>query len=263
MTRMKTRSSRIVLAGVVLLLALMAVLADGAARRESVTFDEIAHIAAGVSYLQKLDMRMNEEHPPLAKVVAALPLVLRGAHADYSHVSWTFSNKMFNAYLGEWVFGHWFLMRWNDPYSTLTWARASMLSITLLLGFLLYRYGSRLGSAWGGLLCLSAFVTMPAFLAFGPLVITDIAVTLFWVLTVWQLPNMWRSPSQGTIVKFGLVLAGALLSKFSSGLLFFVFVAFALSLRLRPLREQPIEKSELRRWRRRAWRNIVVGTVWS
>jgi hypothetical protein len=247
----------------VLLLALMALLAGGAARRESVTFDEIAHTAAGVSYLQKLDMRMNEEHPPLAKVMAALPLVLHGAHADYSHFSWTFSYKMFNGYLGEWVFGHWFLMRWNDPYSTLAGARASMLLMTLLLGFILYSYGSRLGSSWGGLLCLSAFATMPAFLAFGPLVITDIAVTLFWVLTVWQLPNMWRSPTQGTIVKFGLVLAGALLSKFSSGLLFFVFAGFALSLRLKPLAEQPVEKAELHRWRRRAWRNIAVGTLWS
>jgi pimeloyl-ACP methyl ester carboxylesterase len=62
-------------AGVVLLLALMALLAGGAARRESVTIDEVAHIGAGVSYLQKLDMRMNEEHPPLAKVLAAVPLV--------------------------------------------------------------------------------------------------------------------------------------------------------------------------------------------
>src|ERR1017187_4956615 len=78
MTRMKTQSSRIVLAGVVLLLALMALLADGAVRRESVTFDEMAHIGAGVSYLQKLDMRMNEEHHPLAKGLAALQLVIDG-----------------------------------------------------------------------------------------------------------------------------------------------------------------------------------------
>jgi len=247
----------------VLLLALMTLLAGGAARRESVTFDEIAHIGAGVSYLQKLDLRMNEEHPPLAKVVAALPLVVRGVQADYAHISWTFSSKIFRQFLGEWVFGHWFLMRWNDPYSTLLWARAPMLLLTLSLGLTLYIYGSRLGSPWGGLLCLSAFVTMPAFIAFGPLVITDIAVTLFWVLTVWQLPNMWRSPTQGTVVRFGLILAGALLSKFSSGLLFFVFVAFALSLRFKPLPEQPVEKTELRRWRRRAWRNIGIGTLWA
>ena len=247
----------------VLLLALMALLAGGAARRESVTFDEIAHIGAGVSYLQKLDMRMNEEHPPLAKVLAALPLVLRGAHADYSHLSWTFSGKIFHQFLGEWVFGHWFLMQWNDPYSTLLWARAPMLLMTLLLGLILYTCGSRLGGDWGGLLCLSAFVTMPAFIAFGPLVITDIAVTLFWVLTVWQLPSMWRSETRGTVVKFGLALAGALLSKFSSGLLFFVFVAFVLSLRCKPLPEQPLEKTELRRWRRRAWRNLAKGTLWA
>ena len=247
----------------VLLLALMALLAGGAARRESVTVDEVAHTGAGVSYIQKLDMRMNEEHPPLAKVVAALPLVLRGAHADYSHISWTFSGKMFYQYLGEWVFGHWFLMRWNDPYSTMLWARAPMLLMTLLLGLILYMYGSRLGSAWGGLLCLSAFVTTPAFIAFGPLVITDVAVTLFWVLTVWQLPNMWRSPTRGTVVKFGLALAGALLSKFSSGLLFFVFVFFAVSLRFKSLPEQPVEKTELRRWRRRAWSNLAKGTLWA
>ena len=260
---MKTFGRSFITIAAILLLALMALLAGGAARRESVTFDEIAHIGAGVSYLQKLDMRMNEEHPPLAKVVAALPLVVRGAHADYTHLSWTFSSKIFRQFLGEWVFGHWFLMRWNDPYSTLMWARVPMLLMTLLLGLTLFIFGSRLGSPWGGLLCLSAFVTMPAFIAFGPLVITDIAVTLFWVLTVWQLPNMWRSPSRGTLVVFGLAMAGAFLSKFSSGLLFFVFVGFALSLRFKPLPGQPVETVELRRWRWRAWRNIAVATLWA
>ncbi len=246
-----------------LLLVLMALLAGGAARHESVTFDEIAHAAAGVSYLQKLDMRMNEEHPPLAKIVAALPLVLRGAHADYSHLSWTFSGKLFYQFLGEWVFGHFFLMQWNDPHITLLWVRAPMLLLTLLLGLILYLYGSRLGGAWGGLLCLSAFVTTPTFLAFGPLVITDIALTLFWVLVVWQLPQMWGSPTRGTVMKFGLTLAGAFLSKFSSGLLFFIFVGFALSLRCKPLPEQPLEKLERRRWRHRAWRNLALGTLWA
>ena len=154
MTRMKTQS-RIVLAGAVLLLALMALLADGAARRESVTFDEIAHIGAGVSYLQKLDMRMNEEHPPLAKALAAVPLVVRGVRADYSHLSWSFSGSgIFKQYLGEWVFGHWLIARWNDPIATVFWARQPMLILTLLLGLAIFLYGSRLGDPWGGLLCL-------------------------------------------------------------------------------------------------------------
>ena len=114
---------------------LLGLLAGGAAWRESVTVDEVAHTGAGVSYLQKLDMRMNGEHPPLAKVLAALPLVLRRVRADYSDISWTFSGeRMFNQYMGEWVFGHSFLMHWNDPVSTLRWARAPMLLVMLLLG---------------------------------------------------------------------------------------------------------------------------------
>jgi len=128
-----------------LLLLLMAILAGGAALRESVTIDEVSHIGAGVSYLQKFDLRLNEEHPPLTKVLAALPLVLRGTHADYSHVSWTISEKFFPAYMGQWVFGEWLLTKWNNPVTTLAWARLPMLLLTLALGWVLYVYARRLG----------------------------------------------------------------------------------------------------------------------
>ncbi len=257
---MKASSSRIVVTAAVLLLALMALLADGAARRESVTFDEVAHIGAGVSYLQKLDMRMNEEHPPLAKVLAAMPLIVRGVHADYTHVSWTFSGSgLFKQILGEWIFGQWVIARWNQPLPTVFWARQPMLILTLLLGIVLFLYGSRLGDPWGGLLCLCAYATMPVMLVFGPLVLTDIAITLFVVLTLWAFAAMWQSPSRSTIVRFGLALGGALLSKFSSGLLFFCFLAFILSLHWRPVPEQPAEKAELKAWRRLRWRSLAEG----
>ncbi len=241
----------------------MALLAGGAARRESVTCDEVAHIGAGVSYLQRLDMRMNEEHPPLAKALAAVPLVVRGVHADYSHVSWTFSAGLFKQFFGEWVFGHWLITRWNDPIATLFWARLSMLSLTLVLGIVLFVYGSRLGDPWGGLLCLCAYATMPAMLAFGPLVLTDMAIALFAVLTLWTFASMWRSPTRGTILRFGLAFGGALLSKFSAGLLFFCFAAFILSLRWRPAPEQPAGKEEVRAWRRLRWWSLTKGTVFA
>jgi hypothetical protein len=249
----------------VLLLLMMGLLAGGAAWRESVTVDEVAHTGAGVSYLQKLDMRMNEEHPPLAKVLAALPLVLRRVRSDYSDISWTFSGEgMFNQYMGEWVFGHSFLMYWNDPVSTLRWARAPMLLVMLLLGYLLYACGTRLGgSPWAGLLCLTTYATMPVFLAFGPLVITDILMTFFWILAIWQLPQMWKSPSRKQVLYFGLAMAGAFLSKFSSGLLFFVFPAVAVSMRIWPLPEQPTERKQRRSWRWRGWGNITKATLWA
>jgi hypothetical protein len=249
--------------GVVLLLAMMALLAGGAVRHESITFDEVAHIGAGVSYLQKLDLRMNEEHPPLAKVLAAIPLAIRGVKADYSNVSWTFSMGFFKQYLGEWVFGHFLIATWNDPYSTLFWARVPMLLMTLLLGLVLYLYGARLGGPAGGLLCLCAYATMPAFLTFGPLVLTDTAVTLFSLLTLWTFADMWRSPSRATAWKFGLAFGGALLSKFSAGLLFFCFGLFILSLRWRPVAGMPSTnaEAELRSWRRRRWSSLIQGTL--
>src|SRR5881227_4197578 len=41
----------------------------------SPTSDETAHLAAGYSYLVTHDYRVNPEHPPLAKMFAALPLL--------------------------------------------------------------------------------------------------------------------------------------------------------------------------------------------
>jgi 4-amino-4-deoxy-L-arabinose transferase-like glycosyltransferase len=246
-----------------LLLVLMAVLAGGAALRESVTVDEVAHIGAGVSYLQKLDLRMNPEHPPLAKVLAALPLVCRGVRADYGHISWTASDKFLPAFLGQWVFGDWLLERWNDPKSVLAWARLPMLLLTLALGCAVYLYARRLGGEWGGLLCLSVYVSTPAFLTFGPLVHTDLAVTLFSLLALWTFAEIWQQPNRKNVALFGLSLAGALLSKFSSGILFFAFVVFLLSLRWRAVPVQPRSQLELRQWRRVRRRATLKGVLYA
>jgi Dolichyl-phosphate-mannose-protein mannosyltransferase len=246
-----------------LLLMFMAILAGGSALRESVTIDEVVHIGAGVSYLQKLDLRLNEEHPPLPKILAALPLVLRGAHADYSHISWTVSDEFFPAYAGQWVFGAWLLTRWNNPLTTLAWARLPMLLLTLGLGWILFAYARRIGGNWGGLLCLSLYVSTPTFLAFGPLVHTDIAVTLFSLVTLWRFAETWQNPSRRNILLFGLSLAGTLLSKFTGLILFLAFVTLALSARWYPLPGQPASKPEARAWRRLRWRAILQGILWA
>jgi hypothetical protein len=240
----------------------MAILAWGAARRESVAIDEVAHIGAGLSYVQKLDLRLNEEHPPLAKVLTGISLALRGTHADYSHISWTASRKFLpHAFLGQWVFGEWVLERWNDPVTTLVWARFPMMLLTLVLGWVIYVYGCRLGGPWGGLLCLAAFVSTPVFLTFGPLVLTDMAVTLFSILALWTFAAVWQEPNRGNVIRFALCLAGALLSKFSAGLLFFAFGVFALSTRWRPVPGQPSSKEEGRAWRKLRWRATWKGIL--
>ena len=54
---------------------------------------------------------LNEEHPPLAKLLAGLPLALRHTYADYNHVSWAVSRSFLPAYMGQWIFGEYILTR--------------------------------------------------------------------------------------------------------------------------------------------------------
>src|SRR5437764_1032256 len=56
-------------------LAAFTALAVGDLLTTSPTSDETAHLAAGYSYLVTHDYRINPEHPPLAKMFAALPLL--------------------------------------------------------------------------------------------------------------------------------------------------------------------------------------------
>jgi hypothetical protein len=242
---------------------MMFLLAGGAALRESVAIDEVAHIGAGVSYLQKLDMRLNEEHPPLAKVLAALPLVARGTHADYSGTIWNASREFFPAYLGEWIFGEYVLTHWNNPQSTLAWARFPMLLLTIALGWLVFALARRLGGDWGGLLCVAVYASTPVFLVFGPLVLTDIPITFFSLLACWALAGLWDRPDRNSTLLLALALAGALLTKFTAPILFLVFAAVALSSRWRPLSAQPMAKPDARFWRRLRWRAMRKATWWA
>ena len=45
--------------------------------QESAIFDEVAHIPAGYANVRYLDYRLNPEHPPLVKALAAFPLIFQ------------------------------------------------------------------------------------------------------------------------------------------------------------------------------------------
>ena len=57
------------------LLVAMLVLMLASLRDDVITADERDHIGPGYSYLVRADFRMNREHPPLMKDLAALPLL--------------------------------------------------------------------------------------------------------------------------------------------------------------------------------------------
>jgi len=231
----------------------MGVLAGSAAFHESVAVDELAHIGAGLSYVQKLDLRMNPEHPPLVKLLAGAALAAGGIRADYGGLIWTWSSQgIWNPMLAEWPFGAWVITRWNDPVTTLRLARLPMLLLLLAAGLAVYGCGERLGGGWGGVFSLAWFATMPVFLTFGPLVLTDTAVALFSLVALWCFATLWRDQTPEATRRLALALTLALLSKFSAGLLLFVFAAYPFVLRWLPVPGQP-SGAEFRSWWRRGW----------
>src|SRR6185436_12215669 len=64
----------------------------------SAYYDETAHLPAGYTYLKLRDFRMNPEHPPLVKELAALPLLLMDVQVKTDRPEWARGQ--------QWEFGH-------------------------------------------------------------------------------------------------------------------------------------------------------------
>ena len=72
---LKDRKKELVWSAVALLLAVMFLQAVLSMRLLSATFDETTHLPSGYSYLATGDFRLNPQHPPLIKLLSALPLL--------------------------------------------------------------------------------------------------------------------------------------------------------------------------------------------
>src|SRR3989344_2073053 len=120
----------------------------GSSWNDSATFDEVAHIGAGYAYLKYGDMRLNPEHPPLLKDLAALPLLFLNLNGDMqSQPFWTIENVNDR----QWAAGNFLLYEaGNNPDSILFWSRLPMMILAIIFGWILFvwitaRYGKKVG----------------------------------------------------------------------------------------------------------------------
>src|SRR5262249_29479446 len=109
---------------------------------KSPTFDEPAHIGAGLSYLTMPDFRVNSQHPPLLKETGALPLYLTGVRFPMSPSEWNSMGQKVSPFFqwqlgGEIIFG-------NDPDRVMFRARLPFILMAVLLGGLLVAWGRRM-----------------------------------------------------------------------------------------------------------------------
>jgi 4-amino-4-deoxy-L-arabinose transferase-like glycosyltransferase len=185
-------------------------------RTMSATCDEVAHLPAGYSYLAFGDFRLNPEHPPLAKALGAVPLILANeATAIRSAESWRLASLQPSR---EWRFGHDFLYATpgNDADALLLHARAAMMIIPLLLAALLWLWASDLWGELAGAATLLVWCFEPNLLAHGPLVTTDVALATFAFGACYMLWRTCRTLTLGNTLGLMIFVALAFLSKYSA-----------------------------------------------
>ena len=195
-------------AAAAILLALMAALLVHTSLQEAQSFDEATHIAAGYSYWKTGDHKINVEHPPLAKRIAALPLLALGLRFDTANPHWVQPDQT--------ELGRDFLYNNTRPADTiLFWARTPTIIFTLLLGAAIAWWTKR---RFGPLAALSALVLFSLdsnFIAHGHYVTTDVPVTFFAFLAAITWFAWLESGRKRDLALATLTLGLAASSKFS------------------------------------------------
>jgi hypothetical protein len=237
------RVAAVVLAALV---TIHAALALHAARRSSVTIDEFAHLPAGVSYWQQGTFAVYHHNPPLAKLVAALPVLAARPAVDYSG-SWARARAEGRPPNAA-EFGSDFMRANPERYFALfRLARAAIVAVSIAGLLLLYSWARALWGVPGGLLAAGLWTFEPDMIAHASLATTDLvaAVTMLAASYAFWRWLVKRSTARAAVA--GLALGLALLAKFTALLLIPVFVIIALCRSLR--------------WRRADWLLVPAAAL--
>ena len=171
--------------------------------------DETTHIPSGYSYIKTGDLKLNPQHPPLVKILAALPLTLLNINFDATDP--TFSSPLFD----EWQFGRKFFGS-NNIDQVLLYSRFSIQLISVLLAFYIYLWASEMFSKKAGILGLFIYAFMPNIIAHSQFVTMDIAVTAFPFIAMYYLWKFFKTNSHKHLIFSAVSMGLGLSSKFSA-----------------------------------------------
>jgi hypothetical protein len=183
-----------------------------ASRIKSPTYDEPAHIGAGLSYVETGTIKANPQHPPLLKELSGLTLLAAGIRLpDVPAV-----DEMKTGAVGTEYVGGSALLTAAGPARVLFWARLPFILIATAAGLLLFAWGHQLMGDLAALCALFLYAVSPTILAHSYLVTTDVGLAAFTLLFFFALWNYLRYPSWARMVCCGVALGCALASKFSA-----------------------------------------------
>jgi hypothetical protein len=190
------------------LLALHGVLALDAAWRHNLAVDEGGHLLAGVLTWRTGRLDVYRVNPPLVKALATLPVLAAEPEV---------SDSLGCMVAPTWVPLHIEFMRANAPrYMDLVFrARCVVVGLSILGGFLVYRWGRDLFGPGPGLLALALWVLCPNVLAWAGFCSVDLGPAVFGLAAVYAFRAYLHRPDWLSATWVGTLLGVAQLTKFS------------------------------------------------
>src|SRR2546425_390736 len=189
---------------VVVLLALIAIALWRIASTYAVlnhTFDEPAHIAVGLQYVDRGTYPWDHTHPPMRAVYGIGPYLM-GIRAFGEADAWHEGSRI--------------LYESGRYFETLTAARVAALPFFVLAVVLVFAWARSLAGPVAGLLAAMLYSTLPLALAHAGLATTDILVTATLTLALLAWAYWLASPSHSRALLFGCAAGLAVASKFSA-----------------------------------------------
>jgi len=185
---------------------------------DSAIFDETAHIPAGYSYLTAHDIRLNPEHPPLLKDLAAIPLLFLHLKFDTTQKFWTTDIN------GQWEAGKsLFWQSGNNPDLLIFLARMPIVILSLVFGFFIFKWVKELAGTLAGLFALVLYAFDPNILGHNHFVTTDLGIAGFMMISFYYFLRFIKKPTWKNVALGGLFLGIVQLTKFSSIMLFPIY----------------------------------------
>jgi hypothetical protein len=198
-------------AAVLFLLVVQVVQTICVVHRESPTFDEGNHMFAGYMMAHTGDYGLNPEHPPLVKLLAAVPVMGENL--------WVPPLKGRYFKLEAYLDGRDWLAR-NDGSSQRMVLKMRLAAgiLAIALSLVVFFAAREWFGTTAALVALVLVSFDPNVLAHSALVTTDIGVSMFFLASVYAFYRYVKQPSIGGLVVAGVV-AGLLLATKHSGIL--------------------------------------------
>ncbi len=136
---------------------------------------------AGYEYLKFGNFKWNPEHPPLAKEIAALPLMIMDINSD--HDSRHYQNLNQFPYAARFLFE----INKDKSFRILNASRSVMVVFGLIILAVIFVWAYDLAGFGPAIVSTGLFALSPSFLAHAPLITTDVSSTAFGFLSFYMI----------------------------------------------------------------------------